>query len=252
MTVVIMKSQLRMRIVLLIFTCFLLAVPNSPLKTSPIPPFTEWEGDYFSEIQSLNSSSYVQSIRLQKNGKFYLYRILLHPEKKWEESRYEGRWEKSRKSENSDISLQVESCRYYTSRNLMDRRALLRAFDCEHVVMGFKKTENIQENLDETLKKSKFVLSPDQYGNDHSAAFFRFLPLQTNPYAIVISVEEDQLAWGIDLSRFKSNQVAKLLSPNGTHLQDVKLVEIVETSFRWKSDFKDSIPIGSFIQLPKK
>lgn len=188
-------------------------------------------------------------LRLQKNGKFYLYRILLHPEKKWEESRYVGKW---KQSEDSELSLQVESCLYYTSRNLMDRRALLRAFDCEHVVMGFKKSEKFQNGSEKAVHKSEFTLNPDQYGKEHSAQFFRFLPLQTNSYAIVISVQEDYLAWGIDLSYFKTNQVAKLLSPSGAYLQDVKLVDVVETSFSWKGDFKDSIAIGSYIQLPKK
>lgn len=238
-----------MRFFLPIVISIILALTNSPLETSSTIPSSAWEGDYISEIQSLPNSSFTQIIRLQKNGKFYLYRILLHPEKKWEESRYEGLW---KKSGDSEIALQVESCRYYASRNLMDRRALLRAFDCEHIVMVFKKKEDIQKNSDSTLKKSDFILSPDQYGKDHSAMFFRFLPFQTNPYAIVISVGEDQLAWGIALSHFKANQVAKLLSPNGSYLNDVKLVDVVETSLRWKSDSKALISIGSFIQLPKK
>jgi len=205
-----------------------------------------WASDYFTEIIGLVNSSYTQHLRLHKNGKFQLFRILLHPGKNWEESRYEGKW----KPISSDrIILNPSSCRIYTSRSLLDRRALTRAFDCDHIEMEFTRLSSFNKYHPQL---ESFELRPDQYGSLHGEKMNRFKNRSNTQLAVVLSINKELIAWGIGLRFYKPKQKGKIISDDGIFLQDIILDEVVETSFRFSGTKTNSIKIGDLIHLPKR
>ncbi|MCC5814378.1 MAG: hypothetical protein JJT78_06445, partial [Leptospira sp.] len=50
------------------------------------------QGDWFSPIQAYTPGAFTYQLRLHSNGEFQLFKILLHPDMRWEEARYRGRW----------------------------------------------------------------------------------------------------------------------------------------------------------------
>lgn len=202
------------------------------------------EGDWFTHIQKAGKGYYAYQIRLEKNGEFQLYRVNLHPAMRWEEARYEGIWTKT----NNSLELKTKNCRVYTSRNLLARRALLRAFDCDHLRMGFR-----LEKSESPAAVSIGVLSPDMYGENSRIEFHRPLGNENGEWALVFRDGTRNLAWGIDLRRYKKGQTAKLHSTTMKRPVSVRFDRVVETSLEWSLlDVQDSNSPqnGDFIQLP--
>lgn len=222
------------------------SLSSKNLKDSSPQTNQFWANDYFTEIITLVNSSYTQHLRLHKNGKFQLYRILLHSKRNWEESRYEGKW---KQLSDDKIMLSPNSCRVYTSRTLVDRRALTRAFDCDHVEMIFSRQINPSKTQ---AQLERFELRPDQYGAKHGEFMHRFKNANNTQIAVVLSSNDDLIAWGIGLSFYKPGQRGIILSDVGIPLQEISLKEVIETSFRFTPTKSNSIKIGDIIQLPKR
>lgn len=247
-----MKTKLVRRIAVPFFVSLILILELQPslfsknLEDSLHQSNQFWANDYFTEIITLVNSSYTQHLRLHKNGKFQLYRILLHSKRNWEESRYEGKW---KQLSDDKIILRPNSCRVYTSRTLVDRRALTRAYDCDHIEMIFAKQIN---PIKTQAQLERFELRPDQYGSGHGESMNRFKNANNTQIAVVLSSNNDLIAWGIGLSFYKPGQRGRILSDVGIPLQEITIKEVIETSFRFTPSKSNSIKIGDIIQLPKR
>jgi hypothetical protein len=210
------------------------------LESSP----SSLEGDWFTHIQKAGKGYYAYQIRLKKNGEFQLYRVNLHPAMRWEEARYEGVWTET----NNSLELETKNCRVYTSRNLLARRALLRAFDCDHLRMGFR-----LEKTESSEAVSIAILSPDMYGENSRIHFHRPLGKENGKWALVFRDGVRNLAWGIDLKRYKKGQAAKLFSTTRMQPVPIRFNRVVETSLEWSLldvQNSNSPQNGDFIQLP--
>lgn len=216
---------------------------------------TQILGDWFTPIQKSGKGVYAFSIRLDPKGNFQLYRIQLHPDTNWEEGRYEGKWKEriDPDGQGSYLELVAEVCRIYTSRTLLQRRALLRGFDCDHLVM-----EARWEAPDPDSGEVRIVLEPDVYG-DHRTVFFRPSPpseanWHREKWAMVFSDGQENLAWGIDLKNHRKNSVGWLIprtKQQDRNLSQVTVLEIVDSSLRFSVKPGSHPPrTGDFLRLP--
>lgn len=250
--------------------CFLSA--GSEIRTSPTaqPQLASPAGDYFSTIIPMAQGVKVYTLRLSEDRSFQLFILELHPTTNWEESRYTGVWKSGPEME-KNLELLVKECTVYTSRHILDRRALVRKFDCDHLVFVLNPyspdtspnqrslTPERKESkilgfpgLDGNLAKTKFLLSPSMYGSDPGVLFAKLPFSSAKTWALVFSDGKRNYAWGIDLKRYKKGETAFLTSELGGW-EPVTLSEVVETSVGWEQK-KDSLNTGKhrFLALPKK
>lgn len=158
---------------------------------------------------------------------------------RWEEARYEGKW-----VQNADHwKLNTEICHVYTSRSLMERRALLRAYDCDHLVMELRWEEGMAK------------LSPSMYGENSEIIFRRPLnelgrtPRTKEKWGRVFFDGNRFIVWGIDIRYLKVGQRGKVFFENGTYLLS-PMSEVVDTSAEIIIQSKVSPDIGAFFLYP--
>jgi len=210
---------------------------NASLSGNPDPI-----GDWFSQIEKSGIGVSTYHLRFYPEGRFDLYRILLHPRLKWEEKRYSGSWEPA-----LDLFLlHIESCEMYTSPALNSRRALLRKFDCDHLKMKF------------ALDGKRGILSPNEYGIHFQTAFYRppvsqisqsrsKNPWKDSHWLRVFLGEGENLAWGIGVKWKKSKTKGEIWSDD-KKLGIASIRNSFETSLEFRYPESEHLQTGYFFR----
>ncbi|WCL47555.1 hypothetical protein [Leptospira sp. GIMC2001] len=201
----------------------------------------KFNGDWTTHIHKTDLGAFSYQLRILDNHNFQLYRLNLHPDMRWEEARYEGKW---KWNQDSSLSLKPESCRIYTSTDLMRRRALLRSYDCDHIEMI-----SSLGDIDTSSSEVKLIISPNEYGAGNSTHFFRSPKYSGGKTAIVFTDGVRFLAWGIDLKYSKKGQKIRLVSKADKKIYSASIYSVAETALEFKLDSPLIPSPGDFILL---
>nr|WP_245667265.1 hypothetical protein [Leptospira tipperaryensis] len=192
------------------------------MEPDPTPFLKIASGEYYSKIQKLEEGYFVRQLFLdvtsaRKNPKFIFTQLSVTLSKNREETRIEGIAKPTR----NGFQLVPESCRIFTNRESGNRWALVRAYDCDHLVFELES------------KKSNFILiRPDFIPNTPPSGEYRkAISSDINRISALVleSGGKTLEVWGLRLSRVRKNASIVLEKENGKRYP-VRALETIETS----------------------
>ena len=202
--------------------------------------YGEWvKGEWFSAIQKLPNGFDAKELHLWGNpeyGKFTMTRISFNVTRNWEETRYSGKWKYAAPGE---IILSADYCTVYTAKEIGNRWALLRAFDCDH--LRFTLSRNADDRLTMIpamlLEGSEILTRPIHEKNSFSSL-------------VILTHGKEFVSWGTSLNRIRKGAIPYLLKQNGKK-EKIEIIETIDSSGRYNTLTGDAEP-GDFIIIQNK
>lgn len=187
--------------------------PNSFLKIV--------SGEYYSKIQKLEEGYFVRQLFLdasptKKNPKFIFTQLSVTLSKNREETRIEG----IAKTTKTGFQLVPESCRVFTNRESGNRWALVRAYDCDHLVFELA-----------SKKPNSISIEPDFIPGTPSGEYRKAISSDPNRISALVLESGGKIleVWGLRLSRVRKNATIVLEKEDGKRYP-VRALETIETT----------------------
>ncbi|MBE7413547.1 MAG: hypothetical protein L6Q54_05900 [Leptospiraceae bacterium] len=219
----------------LLFSLLILGLVNSFLSAKNKENLPPYEGEWFSNVSREPKGFSVRELYVFKtfhSRKFVLSQINFNETRKWEETRYFGKWSYENEK-NDSIRLQAENCSVYATSELGKRWALIRAFDCDHLIF-YSKISTDQE----------MTLTPSM--NFHASENFQ--RIQTNPNYIqsivILTDSKNFTSWGLRLNQTRKGSTQYIEKRNSNKKIPVQVQETVDSS---GSYIAEGVEIGDFL-----
>lgn len=198
-------------------------------------PEVPYPSDWFGEVEIGKESKAWRQLHLFKKSKehrFIFYELSFNPIRKYEELRISGHIVEQPK----EIRFLVDKCALYAKREFEKRWALIRAYDCNHLVFliekGFKK---------EVLLKEEREAFPD--------IPLKLIAREKGINLRVLEIEKDRIVgWGIHSRRVLKQKTGFYLFENGTKGREIKILSPRESNVF----FEKSEPLSEYIWIPEQ
>ncbi|WP_408611950.1 hypothetical protein [Leptospira ainazelensis] len=178
-------------------------------------------GEYYSKIEKLEEGYFVRQLFLdtnpaKKNSKFIFTQLSVTLSKNREETRIEG----IAKPAKTGFQLVPESCRVFTNRESGNRWALLRAYDCDHLIFEL-----------ESRRQNFISIQPDFIPGTPSGEYRKAISSDPSRISALVLESGGKIleVWGLRLSRVRKNASIVLEKENGKRYP-VRALETIETT----------------------
>ncbi|WP_425529226.1 hypothetical protein [Leptospira stimsonii] len=202
------------------------------IEKNPIEFLKIASGEYYSKIQKLEEGYFVRQLFLdanttKKNPKFIFTQLSVTLSKNREETRIEG----IAKPTKTGFRLAPESCRVFTNRESGNRWALVRAYDCDHLVFEL-----------ESKKPNSIFIQPDFIPGTPSGEYRKSISSDPNRISALVLESGGKIleVWGLRLSRVRKNASIVLEKEDGKRYP-IRALETIETTGQVTSE---GIPVN--------
>ncbi len=197
-------------------------------------------GEWFSGVRRQPKGFDARELYFFKSynsNKFVFSQISFNETRKWEETRYSGKWE----LEDGDFgiaNLKAEGCSVYASSELGKKWVLIRAFDCDHLTFRAK-----------IHSEKELTLSPTM-DFENSETFQRVSSNPDSIQSLIISTDAKNFtSWGIRMNAVRKGSTSYISKKTGAKIP-AQVSETVDSSAIYKTD--GLVEIGDMLVTKNK
>jgi hypothetical protein len=200
------------------------------LLTIPLQAKDAIPSNWFGESVIGNSKFWYHLYLYESRGikKFIFHELSLNPYRKYEELRIQGKLD-------NQLSLQTENCALYAKKELEKRWALIRAFDCNHLLFEV----NIERKTLKMSEKSNAYPTRILHKITKNDGFL---------LKIIDSNVEKSVGWGIQARRILKQKKGFSIDLEGRLGSENKIISPRESIVF----FQNSSELGSYIWVPEQ